>query len=79
MYKSGSSRSSGGCLHRRCAAAAVARKTPAVTAVAGAQTTINNQLQAVAAMARVMVTMTATMTTMKTKVVAAEAAAATAA
>ncbi len=31
--------------------AAVATKAPAVTAMAGAQTTINNQLKAVAAMA----------------------------
>jgi hypothetical protein len=49
------------------AATAVATKTPAVTAMAGAQTTINNQLKAVAETGMEMVTMTAIMTTMKTK------------
>ena len=51
-------------------AAAVAMKTPAVTAMAGAQTTINNQLNASTATA----TMTATTMTMETTAtVAAEA------
>jgi hypothetical protein len=48
-------------------AAAVAMKTPAVTVRAGAQTTINNQLNASTATA----TKTATMMTMETKATAA--------
>jgi hypothetical protein len=48
-------------------AAAVAMKTPAVTAIAGAQTTINNQLNASTAMA----TETVTTMTMETKATAA--------
>jgi hypothetical protein len=41
-------------------AAMVAPKTPVATVMAGAQTTINNQLKLVAAMAMEMATMTAT-------------------
>ncbi len=48
-------------------ATAVAMKTPAVTAMAGVQTTINNQLNALTATA----TETATMMTMEMKVTAA--------
>jgi hypothetical protein len=44
---------------------AVATKTPAATAMAGAQTTINNQLKATAATAMEMATMTAMMKTNK--------------
>jgi hypothetical protein len=55
-------------------AAAVAMKTPAATAMAGAQT-INNQLKAVTVTATETMTMTATTMTMETKgaAVAAEA------
>ncbi len=47
-------------------AAALATKTLAVTAMTGKQTTINNQLKAVAATATEMATMTATTMTMET-------------
>ncbi len=55
--------------------ATVATKTPAVTAMVGALTTINNRLKAVAETAMETVTMTATRTTMKMKAKAAAAAA----
>jgi hypothetical protein len=48
-------------------AAKVATKTLAVTAMAGKQTTINNQLKAAAAIATEMATMTATTMTKSTK------------
>jgi hypothetical protein len=51
-------------------AAAMATKKPMATAMAGAQTTINNQLKAAAAMATETVRMTATMITMETKMAA---------
>ncbi len=54
---------------------AVATKTPAATAMAGAQTANNNQLKAIAATVTGTATMKATTTTMKTKVVAAAVAA----
>jgi hypothetical protein len=47
-------------------ATAVATKTPASTAMAGAQTTINNQLNVVAATVMEMATMTAKRMTIKT-------------
>ncbi len=46
-------------------AAAVVMKTPAATAMAGAQTTIKNKQKLLAAMATEMATMTATMTNEK--------------
>ncbi len=46
---------------------AVATKTPVATAMAGAPTTMNNILKAVAATAMVTATMTAMTMTMKTK------------
>ena len=46
-------------------------KTPAVTAMVGAQTTINNQLKAVKATATETATMTATTMSMETKVMVA--------
>ena len=52
-------------------AGAVAMKTPAATAMAGAQTTINNKLNAARAMARETVMMTETMMTMETMATAA--------
>jgi hypothetical protein len=52
------------------------QKTPAVTVMAGAHTTINNQLKVAAATAMDTATMTATKMTMKTKTMAAAAAAA---
>jgi hypothetical protein len=55
--------------------AAVVTKTLAATAMAGAQTMLNNHLNAVAATATETARMTATTTTMKTKVMAAMAAA----
>ncbi len=57
--------------------AAVATKTPAATALAGVQTTINNQLKVAAALAMKTAMMTATtmMVRMQTKVAAATAAA----
>ncbi len=57
-------------------AATVATKTPAATAIVGAQTTINNQLKAETATATATATMTATMMTMKMKAMAVAAAAA---
>ncbi len=51
---------------RKLGGSAVATKTPVATLMAGAQTTINNQLQAVVATATETATMTATMTTIKT-------------
>jgi hypothetical protein len=48
-------------------AAAVATKTPAATAMAGKQITINNQLKAAATTATGMATMTATTMTKSTK------------
>ncbi len=51
----------------------VSAKTPAATAMAGAQTTINNLLNAAAATAREIATMTATTMTMETKVTVAAA------
>jgi hypothetical protein len=54
--------------------AAVATKTPAATAMAGAHTTINNQLREAAAMATETVAMKATMMTMETKATATAAA-----
>jgi hypothetical protein len=47
-------------------AAAVAMKTPAATVMAGAQTTINNQLKAAGAMATITATMEVMRTTIKT-------------
>jgi hypothetical protein len=44
----------------------VATKTPAATAKAGAQTTINNQLKVAAATATITATMTVMTTTIKT-------------
>ncbi len=52
-------------------ATAVAMKTPMVTAMAGAQTTINNQLKAATATATETGRMTATTMTMETKATAA--------
>jgi hypothetical protein len=52
-------------------AAAVAKKTPVVTALAGEQTTINNQLQAVALTATEMGTMTEMTMAKETKATAA--------
>jgi hypothetical protein len=57
-------------------AAAVETKTPAATAIGGAQTTINNQSKAATATATETATMTATTLTMKMKATAAAAAAA---
>ena len=51
-------------------AAEVATKTPVATAMAGEQTTINNQPKAVASMATDTETMTATTMTMETKATA---------
>ncbi len=48
-------------------ATAVVNKTPVGTTMAGKQTTINNQLKAVAATATETATMTATMMTKSTK------------
>jgi hypothetical protein len=53
----------------------VGTKTPAAKAMAGALTTINNQLKAAAEMVTKTSTMTAMMTTIKTKAMAAVAAA----
>jgi hypothetical protein len=55
-------------------AAAEAMKTPAATVMAGAQTTINNQLKAATAMAPETATVTATAMMMETKATAAAAA-----
>jgi hypothetical protein len=63
------------CRHHRVAAA-VAIKTPAVTAMVGAQKTINNQLQLVVVMVTAMARMIVTTTTMKTKAMVALAVAA---
>ncbi len=52
-------------------ATAVAMKTPTATAMAGAQITINNQLNAVMATAKETVTMTGMMMTIETKATAA--------
>ncbi len=52
-------------------AATVAMKTPAVTAMAGAQTTINNEQKSVTATATKTATMTETTMTMETKAMAA--------
>ncbi len=60
-------------------AAPLATKTPAATAMAGAQTTINNRLKAVAATATETAAMTAMTMTMETKAAAVAAAAAAAA
>ncbi len=54
-------------------AATVAMKIPEVTALAGAQTTINNQLKAEMVMATAMAMMTAMMMAMETKATAAAA------
>jgi hypothetical protein len=54
--------------------AAVATKTPAATAMAGAHTTINNYLKEAAATATETGTMTVTMMMMETKATAAAAA-----
>ncbi len=51
------------------------RRTPAATAMVGAQTTINNQLKAMAATVTETATMTATMMTIKMKAMAAKEAA----
>ncbi len=56
-------------------AATVATKAPAATAMAGEQTTINNQLKAAASMATEAAKMTAKMMTMETKAMAAAGAA----
>ena len=56
--------------------ATVAMKTPAATAMAGAQTTVNNQLKAATPMGTKMVTMTAMTMTMETKATAVAMAAA---
>jgi hypothetical protein len=56
----------------------MATKTPAATAMAGDQTTINNQLKSVTATATEMATMTATRITMRMKATAAAAAVAAA-
>ncbi len=56
-------------------AATVATKTPTATVMAGAQTTINNQLKAATATATAMAMMTATTMRMKTKATVAAAAA----
>jgi hypothetical protein len=53
----------------------VVTTTPAAKAMAGTQTTINNQLKVAAATVTERTTMTATTTTMKTKAKAATAAA----
>ena len=57
-------------------AAPVAMKTPVATAMAGAHTTINNQLKAVTAMVTEMTRMTATTMAMETKAMMAARAAA---
>ena len=55
----------------RLHAAAVVMKTPAATAIAGSQTTINNQLKAAMAMETEMATITAMTMMMETKATAA--------
>ena len=51
-------------------AVAVAMKTPVVTAMVGAQTTINNQIKAATTMAMEMATVTATAMSIKMKATA---------